>query len=197
MKLTTLMTIAVAFLALACNNTNDQSNVDQPTTEVKVVEKRSLTAGLEAKTKREAALWSEKELKVLEGENWENAEASIKLKSGAVVYVIEVGDEYAKVMTLIGQDGYVIKKILYPISKASLDSTKYFEKKKIAHINTFVDGMDVGTVNLWRDMTSRNNMVDQLIKGDKVAIIEEQGEYVKLATINGKVGWCMNGFIKK
>ena len=108
-----------------------------------------------------------------------------------------MGDEYAEVMTVIGQDGYIVKELLNPISSNAPDSTKYFKKKKIVRINTFVDGMDVGTVKLWNKMTSRDRMVDQLGKGEIVAILQEQGEYVKLATINGTEGWCMKEFIKK
>ena len=186
-----------AFLAFACKNTKDKNNTDQSVTDTKVEEKLSLRAGLEAKTNQKAALWTEKELKVLEGPDWVNAKASSQLKSSAVVYVTNVGNEYAKVMTLIGLEGYIVKELLDPISKNAPDSTKYFGKKKITRINTFVDGMDVRTVNLWSDMTSRDRMVDQLVKNEKVAILQEQGEYVKLATINGTEGWCMKGFINK
>lgn len=189
--------MTIAFLAFACTDSKDNTNSDQSSTDTKVEEKLTLSAGLEAKTNQKAALWTEKELKVLEGPDWANAKASSQLKSGAVVYVSDVGDEYAKVMTIIGQEGYIVKDLLAPISKNAPDSTKYFEKKKIARINTFVDGMDVGTVKLWSDMTSRDRMVDQLGKGEKVAILQEQGEYVKLVTINGTEGWCMKGFIKK
>lgn len=197
MRKNLLITMTLAFLAVACNDSKNNTNSDHSITETKAEVKLSLGAGLEAKTNQKAALWTEKELKVLKGPDWANAKASSHLKSGAVVFVSNVGDEYAKVMTVIGQEGYIVKDLLDPISKNKPDSTKYFEKKEIARINTFVDGMDVGTVKLWGDMTSRDRMVDQLSKGEKVAILQEQGEYVKLATINGTEGWCMKGFIKK
>lgn len=197
MRLTILISITVAFLAIGCNNTKERNNEDMSGTDTKVEEKLSLSAGLEAKTNQKSALWTEKELKILEGPGSANAKATNQLKPGVVVYVTNVGDKYAKVMTIIGQDGYIVKDLLNPISNNTPDSTKYFEKKKIVRINTFVDGMDVGTVKLWSDMASRDRMVDQLDKDEKVAILEEQGEYVKLATINGTEGWCMKGFIKK
>jgi len=197
MKQTILITMTLAFFAFGCNDSKDSKKSNQSDIDTKVEEILSLNAGLEAKTNQKAALWSEKELKILEGPDWANAIASSQLESGAIVYVMNVGDEYAKVMTIIGQEGYIVKELIDPISKNESDSTKYFKKKKMARINTFVDGMDVGTVNLWDNMTSRDRIVAQLSKDEKVAILQEEGEYVKLVTINGSEGWCMKGFIKK
>lgn len=196
MKHTVLLTFTIAFLALACNDSKYNANSDQSSTG-KAEEKLSLSAGLEAKTNQKAGLWTQKELKVLEGTNGTNVEAGSQLKPGTVVFISNVGDEYSKVMTIIGQEGYIFNELLDPHINNTPDSARYFEKKKIARINTFVDGMDVGTVKLWSDMTSRDRMVDQLSKGEKVAILQEQGDYVKLVTINGTEGWCMKGFIKK
>jgi len=197
MKQITLLILFLTIIIFACANNQDSKKSSQSMTGNKIVEKITLQAGLEATTNQKAALWSEKELKILEGPNWANAKAGSQLKLGARVYVTEIGDEYATVLTLIGQEGYIVKKLLNPISKSMSDSTKYYEKKKIGRINTFVDGMDVGTVKIWAHMTSRDRLVDQLQKDEKVAILQEEGEYIKVATINGTEGWCMKGFIKK
>jgi hypothetical protein len=197
MRQAIIITMTFSFLSLSCTDSKDNNNFVQSGTSTIVEEELSLSAGHEAKTIQKAALWTEKELKVLEGPDWANAKAESQLKTGAVVYVSNVGIKYAKVMTIIGQEGYIFKDLLEPISKNAADSTIYFEKKEIARINTFVDGIDVGTVQLWSDMTARDIMVDQLNNGEKVAILQVEGEYVKLATINGTEGWCMKGFIKK
>ncbi len=156
-----------------------------------------LQKGIEATTNQQVALWSENELKVLEGPNWVNANAKIKLQNGAKILILNVGDEYAKVLTLIGIEGYIVKELLNPLTKQYSDSAKYFEPRKLRRINTWVDGMDVNQVNIWDNMSSRNRVVESLLKNTKVAVIKESGEYVKLATVNGNEGWCMKGFIKK
>jgi len=73
----------------------------------------------------------------------------------------------------------------------------YFQQKRFARINTHVDCIDVGKVKLWDSMSSRDRIVEQLVNNEKVVILKEEGEYVMIATINGKEGWCMRGFIKK
>jgi SH3-like domain-containing protein len=196
MKHKILIAIFLGFFAFGCQDAKDSKKSNQLSNVQKAEDRLSLTAGVEAKTNQKAALWTDKELKILEGPNWANAKAGSQLKSGAVVYVTNVGDEYAKVITLIGQGGYIVKELLDPISKIGSDSVKYFNKNKIVRINTFVDGIDVGTVKLWENMNSRDRMVEQLKKDEKVAILQEKGEYVKVVTINGTAGWCMKGFIK-
>jgi len=59
-----------------------------------------------------------------------------------------------------------------------------------------MDGIDVRTVKIWDSMTSRERIIEALPNNTKVAILEENDEYVKVATVNGKEGWCMKGFIK-
>ena len=186
---------------MACSNKEDQqgSNQSDSVNDVKkeVKEKIAIQSGIEARVTRQAALWPEDQLKILEGQDWAKAKTSFKLKPGAVVYVTDIGNEYVKVMTLIRYEGFIVKELLVPVSIIHYDSTKYFQKKRIGRINTFVDGFDVRTVKLWDNKTSRDIFVEQLINDEKVAILKEEGEYVKVATINGKEGWCMRGFIKK
>lgn len=156
----------------------------------------TLKPGIEAISREKLALWSQKQLKLLNGPNWAKAIPIKKLSSGAIVFILEVGDEYAKVRTAIKVEGWVVKNFLLPLSKNTPDSSKYFGPKKYGYIRTFVDGFDIGSVKLWPSKTSRNMIVDRCYKGDKVVILNREDEYVKIRTINCKEGWCMKGFIK-
>jgi hypothetical protein len=64
-------------------------------------------------------------------------------------------------------------------------------------IITEIDGFDVNQVNL-RESISSNKFFCSLEKGDKVKIIEKQGEYYQVESIKNKncKGYCMIGFVK-
>ena len=83
------------------------------------------------------------------------------------------------------------------VCKPPTSVTSTSTKSKQAYITTFVDGTDVGKVNLWNHKTERNNIVTSCTNQQKVTILESDDNYVKLKTADGKVGWCMKGFINK
>jgi hypothetical protein len=187
MKGSTLFVISILLIAYGCDNTPYSREAATP----------ELENGVLARTTQETALWSKKELKVLEGPNWANAKASRKLVKGAVIFCASIDSSYTQVKALNSEVGFIATELLEAIYTSKRDSIKYTSEKRAGKIITYVDGMDVGTVKLWSSATSRDKMVDQLVKGEKVVILEEQEPYVKLGTINGIEGWCMKGFVKE
>jgi hypothetical protein len=187
MKLSTPLAISFLFIAYACDNTPYSREAPKP----------ELEDGVLARTIDNAALWSEKELKVLNGPNWANAKASRKVIKGAVIYCTSVDSSYTQVKALNSEVGFIDTELLEAIYTSKRDSIKYTSEKRAGKIITYVDGMDVGTVKLWSSATSKDKMVDQLVKGEKVVILAEEDPYVKLGTIDGIEGWCMKGFVKE
>lgn len=76
-------------------------------------------------------------------------------------------------------------------------ATSSASSNQVAYITTIVDGTDIMEVNLWDHRTNRTTIVTSCRNNEKVSILEDDGSYVKLRTENGKIGWCMKGFIKK
>lgn len=66
---------------------------------------------------------------------------------------------------------------------------------KVAYITSIVDGTDIMEVNLWDHRTNRTTVITTCRNDEKVTVLSDDGEYVKLQTANGKEGWCMKGFI--
>lgn len=74
---------------------------------------------------------------------------------------------------------------------------EYITEKMIQKlINTHVDGTNVKEVNLWAHKTNRDKIVARCKDEDLVTEIETDGTYSKVRTEDGKVGWCMSGFLK-
>lgn len=190
-------------LSVSCtSNTNqteaEQPSISEPVKEKPVVEEKplALEAGKEARTRKQAALWTDSELKVLEGPDWPNAVARTKLNRGVTVYVMDIGAEYARVKTILGSEGHIVKDLLSPVRWAQRDSTEYFKKKQIGRINTYVDGMDVRKVNLWAQRDTKDRVVTSTVNNERVGLVEKSGMYVKVMTENGKVGWCLKDFVR-
>lgn len=75
-------------------------------------------------------------------------------------------------------------------------TTTSASKTKVAYITSIVDGTDILEVNLWDHRTNRTTIVTSCRNNEKVTILEDDGSYVKLKTEDGKIGWCMKGFLK-
>ena len=76
-------------------------------------------------------------------------------------------------------------------------ATTSASKTKVAYITSIVDGTDILEVNLWNHRTNRTTIVTSCRNNEKVTVLSSDGEYVKLETSNGKIGWCMKGFVKE
>lgn len=82
-----------------------------------------------------------------------------------------------------------------------------------AAINTFVDGVDAGRVNLWDvpDVDARKKVLGYLKNGDVAKLISESGDYVLLKAKGYRYdyirllednnidieGWCRKEFLKQ
>lgn len=170
--------------------------VQQEVPEVKKVERAILSVGQEATTKESVALWSEQQFKILKNPYWTDAKPITKLIGGVTVFITELDDdEFAKVKTRMGTEGFIVKESLQPANQNKVDSTLYFSKKKYSRINTYVDGMDVQQVNLWNTYNSNRQLRGKVFKGDKVIILEESADHYKVLAMNGTQGWCMKEYV--
>src|SRR4030042_1019764 len=79
-------------------------------------------------------------------------------------------------------------------SKDTQEST-YTEINKEGTINTFVDGMEIGKVNVWESNLNKNKIVTVCQKNDKVMVLLSDGTYYKIKTASGQEGWVMHGFV--
>jgi hypothetical protein len=150
----------------------------------------------EALTIRPVAVYSESNLKSFGTEAWKNVKPLFALKSEAEIYVLDIDSNFVEVITLIGRSGWVQKSHIKAKNRSSWNKEKYLTKKRLGTIMTRVDGYDVRVVNLWETKSSRETVVDKLVNGEQVAILQVSDEYVQLGTVNGRIGWCMKGFVK-
>lgn len=65
----------------------------------------------------------------------------------------------------------------------------------IKKITTIVDGYDVKKVNLWPSPTNRNKKIAVCFNNEKVFVLGRSGDYSRVRTLDGRIGWCANGFI--
>jgi len=149
----------------------------------------------EAISLRPTGIYSESDARKYGEELMTKAEPIVSLKSEAIVYVLEIDSNFVTAITLTGIKGCVLKSHLKGKNPSSWNKEKFLTHKKIQKINTKVDGVDVQVVNLWESKSTRERIVDKLTSNDAVAVLQVQGEYVQLGTVNGKIGWCMRGFV--
>ena len=187
-SLVTSVTLLVVWMACSPSSESKEPSEEKP----QVVEE-----GREAKTRVKAALWSSSELEMLNSQDNSDLKASTYLSRDVTVYVLNLGEKYAKVITLYGTEGYIGIRRLSPVEQSYRDSTDYLGAKEMGKINTYVDGMDVGKVNLWKNWHVKDKVVTSVGKGEKVAILREQDRYLQVATITGDAGWCLKDFVKR
>jgi len=64
-------------------------------------------------------------------------------------------------------------------------------KSRVAYITSIVDGTDIFEINIWDHRTERTTVVTSCRNHEKVTVLEEDEEYVKLRTEDGKEGWFL------
>jgi len=157
---------------------------------------KNLTANEEALTVRPTAVYPESSLQYFGTDAWKETEPAFALKSEAEVYVLSLDSDFVEVVTLIGKKGWIQISHVKAKDQSSWNKEKYLTKKRIGVVNTKVDGFDVRTVKLWESKTGRDKVVDNLVNGEEVAILQLSDDFVQLGSINGRIGWCMKEFVE-
>lgn len=62
-------------------------------------------------------------------------------------------------------------------------------------INTIVDGYDVKKINLWPNPADRTRIVASCTHNERVLVLDRKGDYTKVRTGSGKMGWCNTAFL--
>lgn len=190
-----LFIISVCLVIASCNNTKNReiNKADQD------IEANVIVKGSEAIIKEDIAFWNKKQIAVLNSRNWEKSKTNIILKAGTKIFVLEpktmIDTTFTKVITPINIEGYISTSAL-KFSSLTPDSTSYFTRRNIKELKKYVEGEIVTSVNLWDHMTERNRIISQIYPNVPFALLEEKGEYAKIMTIDGNVGWCMKGWLK-
>lgn len=81
------------------------------------------------------------------------------------------------------------------VCKPLTQPTKSEGVVKTATINTIIDGNDLKEIKIWSHRTERNSVVAHCKNGDKVTVLEDDGNYVRVKTSNGQIGWCEKRFV--
>lgn len=85
-------------------------------------------------------------------------------------------------------------------AKPPIETTVKEVERKIVYgyIQTKVEGMDVGKVNIWNSQGTERFKVCALSNGDEVEVISLGNPYylVKSTSDNSCIGYCMAGFVK-
>lgn len=68
---------------------------------------------------------------------------------------------------------------------------------KVGVINTTVDGIDIGFVNLWSEPVGEPqlSLVGSCQNGENVLVVSEHNDYVMVEKA-GAIGWCNKAFVK-
>ena len=72
----------------------------------------------------------------------------------------------------------------------------YIEINKKGIINTFVDGTELGKVNIWASNKNKNQIITVCKKNEEVTVLVSDEYYFKVRTSEGKEGWLMKGFVR-
>lgn len=115
-----------------------------------------------------------------------------KAAKGVKVTILQDTEKWYEVKFDNGKTGWVSK--AYVTVNVSKTNNNASSKNQVSNYQTKV--VTANILNLRSTYSTQSTILEKLVKGTKVTILDEQNGWYKVKLSNGKVGWVSSGYVK-